>query len=126
MVASLEAARQASCEGQHQRAVDLCAAVLRQWPGEPRAFAFLALALWRASAFERAVDALQQALQHYPAQEELSLALLDAWLAVGQDSHPLPVQRDVHVDADTLRGALVQFGVAPGPTRPEPGTPSFH
>lgn len=82
--AVLEAARQASLAGHHQQAVDLCVSVLRQHPGEPHALAFLALALWRASAFAQAVDVLQQALKHFPAQEELSLALLDAWLALGQ------------------------------------------
>lgn len=88
-LASLEAARQASLEGQHQKAVDLCVAVLRQKPGDPRALAFLALALWRASAFAQAVEVLQQALTHFPAQEELSLALLDSRLAIGQGEQAL-------------------------------------
>lgn len=81
--ATLEAARQSSLEGRHQRAVDLCMSVLRQSPGDPRALAFLALALWRASAFAQAADVLQHALRHFPAQEELSLALLESWLAIG-------------------------------------------
>lgn len=82
--ARLEAARQASLAGQHQQAVDLCVSVLQQQPGEPRALAFLGLALWRASAFAQAAEVLQQALKHFPAQEELSLALLDTWFAIGQ------------------------------------------
>lgn len=88
-VASLEAARQASLEGQHQKAVDICVAVLRESPDDPRALAFLALALWRASAFVQAVNPLQQALRHFPAQEELSLALLDSCLAIGRGEQAL-------------------------------------
>lgn len=84
LAATLEAARQASLEGQHQRAIDLSTLVLRQQPGEPRALAYLALALWRACAFAQAVDVLQHALRHFPGQEELSLALLDSWLAMGR------------------------------------------
>jgi capsular polysaccharide biosynthesis protein len=85
----LEAARQASLRGQHQQAVDLCAAALQQSPGEPRAIAFLALSLWRASAFAQAVEVLGQALTQFPAQEELSFALLDSLLALRRGEQAL-------------------------------------
>ncbi|WP_457445582.1 glycosyltransferase 61 family protein [Roseateles sp. P5_E4] len=80
----LQAAREAGLRGQHQQAVDLCVAVLQEKPGDPTAVAFLGLSLWRASAFAQAVDVLQQALRHFTAQEELNVALLDSWRALGQ------------------------------------------
>lgn len=88
-VSSLEAARQASLEGQHQKAVDLCASVLRQKPGDALGIAYLALTLWRASAHVQAVELLPHALSHFPAQDELSLALLDSCLALGQGERAL-------------------------------------
>jgi capsular polysaccharide biosynthesis protein/tetratricopeptide (TPR) repeat protein len=80
----LQAAREAGLRRQHQRAIDLCVAVLQERPGDPMAVAFLALSLWRAQAFAQAIDVLQQALRHFPAQEELNLTLLDCWRASGK------------------------------------------
>jgi len=86
MDSRLQAAREAALQGQHQRAVDLCVAVLQDRPGDPMAVAFLGLSIWRAGAFAQAVDVLRQALQHFPAQEELNLALLDCWRGLGQEA----------------------------------------
>lgn len=85
----LLAARDAGLRGEHQRAVDLCVAVLQETPGDPAALAFLGLSLWRAEAYAQAVDVLGLALRHWPRQAELSLALLDSWRALGQQEHAL-------------------------------------
>lgn len=80
----LLAARDASLRGEHRQALDLCVAILQQRPGHAQAVAFLGLSLWRAKNFAQAVEVLREALKHFPAQYELSLALLESLHALGQ------------------------------------------
>lgn len=100
----LQAAREAGLRGQHQQAVDLCVAVLQEKPGDAMAVAFLGLSLWRAGAFGQAADVLQQALRHWPTQDELNLALLDCWRALGQQDRAL--QFAAALPAGLLAGPL--------------------
>ncbi len=85
----LLAAHEAGLRGNHQQAVDLCVAVLKERPGDPTACAFLGLSLWRGRAYSQAVDVLQQALRQWPTQPDLNLALMDAWRALGQEERAL-------------------------------------
>lgn len=85
----LSAARDASLAGEHQRALDLCVGALEQRPGEPQAVAFLGLSLWRAKNFAQAVDVLREALKRFPAQYELSMALLESLHHLGREEQAL-------------------------------------
>ncbi|MDR7271887.1 capsular polysaccharide biosynthesis protein/thioredoxin-like negative regulator of GroEL [Pelomonas saccharophila] len=85
----LLAARASSLREDHRQALALCVAALQQRPGDPQGVAFLGLSLWRARNFAQAVDVLQEALKRFPAQYELSLALLESLRHLGREEQAL-------------------------------------